>query len=122
MHITLDYMELIDAALRKLGCTPQELAERAGLSTLQVNAILSRDSILTREQAFYVAMALEMSPLESEKLALLSVYANAKRPEFQRHILEKLARISKLDDGFNWTSYIESTLKPRILAPRSQNN
>lgn len=122
MQKPLDYLEIIELHRARLGLTFQRLAKISGIPVERLKSIWNREALLGREEAFFLAMALEMSPLESEKLALLSVYSNAKTPEFKQHIYEKFLRISQLEASFDWTSYISSTLKPRTLGTSSQNN
>lgn len=111
MPAKLDYVDLIEQARSKAGLSVRELAARAGLSASRLGTVLRREGHLSREQAFYVGMALRLSEVQMEQLALLVVYARAEGKEFKKHILGKLEKVSKLGGDFDWSRYIEAAIK-----------
>lgn len=88
----------------------RELAKRSGVAESTLGRVLRGQAHLSREQAFYVGLALNLGPVEMECLALLVVLAHARRPEFKKHILQKLKRVRSLDPSFDWSDYIKGAL------------
>lgn len=105
-----DYVSLINEARTAHNLSISKLASLAKMNPAKLGLVLRGKAHLTREQAFFIGIALSFRAAEMEHLALLVVYAGAKRSEFKKHILGKIKRIRSIRGRFSWSDYIQSTL------------
>ena len=119
MQKRFDYVAMIEAARNHHKLTIRALATKSGIGAAKLGSVLNYKSKLNREQAFFLGTALEISPVDMERLALLTVYALATRPAFKNHILGKLTRIESIRDQFSWTDYIASTLPKSLKSKKN---
>lgn len=106
----LDYVSLIEEARKAHNLSIAKLAASAKMNASRLGLVLNRKAHLTREQAYFIGLVLQLRAVEMEHLALLVVYATATRARFRKHILEKIERIRTIRGHFSWSEYIQATL------------